>query len=47
MLCSTGTKAEKGPLMDFHQDMQNNLPPGVKRSDTDQSREDEFVDAQE
>ncbi|KAM7202170.1 hypothetical protein V8F33_002887 [Rhypophila sp. PSN 637] len=46
MLSATGTKPEnKGSLIDFHEDMRNNLPAGgVKRHDTSESN-DEFVDA--
>jgi len=46
MLAATGQRAKGGPLIDFHEDMERNLPAGgLKRSDTDDSH-DEFVDAQ-
>ncbi|KAM7205809.1 hypothetical protein V8F20_003042 [Naviculisporaceae sp. PSN 640] len=46
LLSSTGTKAENGgSLIDFHEDLRNNLPAGgLKRKDTSESN-DEFVDA--
>ncbi|KAK3328852.1 hypothetical protein B0H66DRAFT_539538 [Apodospora peruviana] len=46
MLSATGGKVHDGPLIDFHQDMQKNLPStSLKRADTSESN-DEFVDAQ-
>ncbi|KAL2258255.1 hypothetical protein VTK26DRAFT_8517 [Humicola hyalothermophila] len=43
MPSSTGTRAKGGPLIDFHQDMQKNLPNNSKEVESD----DEFVDAHE
>lgn len=45
MLSSTGTRAQGGPLIDFHQDLKKGLPADLKRTDTEESN-DEFVDAQ-
>ena len=45
LLRQTGTPAPNGPLIDFHEDLQKNIP-SVKRSDTEESH-DEFVDAHE
>ncbi|KAK1834816.1 Oxysterol-binding protein-like protein OBPalpha [Podospora conica] len=45
MLSSTGTRAQGGPLIDFHKDLQKGLPTDLKRTDTEESK-DEFVDAQ-
>lgn len=44
-LASTSTQATQGPLIDFHNDMHNSLPPNeeLKRQDTS---DDEFVDAE-
>lgn len=45
MLSATGTRAVHDSLIDFHDDLKNNLPAGgVKRKDTSESN-DEFVDA--
>ncbi len=44
MLASTGSRKE-GPLIDFHQDLNRDLPSSVKRTDSTES-DDEFVDAQ-
>jgi hypothetical protein len=45
MLSSTGTRTKEGPLIDFHEDMQKDLPSSIKRTDSTES-DDEFVDAQ-
>lgn len=45
MLSSTGTRADGGPLINFHKDMKKGLPTDLKRTDTGESN-DEFVDAQ-
>ncbi|KAK0746298.1 hypothetical protein B0T18DRAFT_411321 [Schizothecium vesticola] len=45
MLSSTGTRAQGGPLIDFHKDLKKGLPTDLKRTDTEGSN-DEFVDAQ-
>ncbi|KAK3394446.1 hypothetical protein B0H63DRAFT_460927 [Podospora didyma] len=46
LLSATGSTANQGPLIDFHQDLKQTLPAGgVKRTDTEES-EDDFVDAQ-
>jgi oxysterol-binding protein-related protein 8 len=44
-LASTSTEVAQGPLIDFHDDMHNSLPPKqeLKRQDTS---DDEFVDAE-
>lgn len=47
MLLATGDKAPEGSLIDFHDDLQKELPPaGIQRSDTGESHDD-FVDANE
>lgn len=45
LLKATGKPAENGPLLDFHHDVQQNLPD-IRRSDTTGST-DAFVDAKE
>lgn len=45
LLKQTGTPAPNGPLIDFHEDLQKNVP-SIKRSDTEESNDD-FVDAHE
>ena len=47
MLAATGNKAPGGSLIDFHEDLEKELPSaGIQRSDTGESRDD-FVDANE
>ncbi len=47
MLLATGDKAPEGSLIDFHEDLQKELPSaGLQRSDTGESHDD-FVDANE
>ncbi|KAL2023452.1 hypothetical protein VTK56DRAFT_2448 [Thermocarpiscus australiensis] len=46
MRSTTGSRAEEGPLIDFHEDVEKSLPASFKRSDSEESQ-DEFVDAQE
>jgi hypothetical protein len=47
MLASTGTGNKEGPLIDFHNDMEKSLPSSVKRADSENESQDEFVDAQD
>jgi len=48
-LKSTSSPQPKGPLLDFHDDLKNNISDigkGLKRQDTDTQSVDEFVDAE-